>query len=238
MEEKIKIIYEDKDVLVLDKPAGLEIYREELSSPMEEKKDGEATLVDWLLLKYPEISKVGPDPARPGIVHRLDKGVSGLLVVAKNEASFENLIKQFEERKIKKEYIALVYGKISKDEGVIDFPIARAKSGRFAALPPNHPGGRVAITEYEIMERFVNFTLLSVRIKTGRTHQIRVHLFALGYPVVGDVLYNQKKMKKAPLDRIFLHAAKIGFYDRENNWKEYESNLPAGLKNFLETLKK
>ena len=110
MKDKIKIIYEDDDILVLDKPAGLEIYREK------QKKDSEATLVDWLILNYPEIAKVGPDPARPGIVHRLDKGVSGLLVVAKNEASFENLIKQFEERKIKKEYIALVYGKTPKDE--------------------------------------------------------------------------------------------------------------------------
>lgn len=229
--EEIKIIYEDDDILVLDKPAGLEIYNEK-------EKKSEATLVDWLVLKYPAIRQIGPDPARPGIVHRLDKGVSGILVVAKNESSFENLIKQFEERKIKKEYIALVYGKVVKDEGEINFPIARAKSGRFAALPPNHPGGRIAITEYEVIERFINFTLLSVRIKTGRTHQIRVHLFAIGYPVVGDVLYSQKKIKKAPLDRIFLHAAKIGFYDRENNWKERESDLPTGLKNFLETLKK
>ena len=231
MEEKIKIIYEDDNILVLDKPVGLEIYREE-------GKSGEPTLVDWLLLKYPEIKQVGPDPARPGIVHRLDKGVSGLLVVAKNEASFENLIKQFEERKTRKEYIALVYGKVSKDEGVIDFPIARAKSGRFAALPPNHEGGRTAITEYEIMERFVNFTLLSVKIKTGRTHQIRVHLFALGCPIVGDILYNQKKIKKAPLDRIFLHSAKLGFYDLENNWREYESELPLELKSFFETLRR
>lgn len=182
--QAIKIIYENDGFLVLDKPAGLEVYSE--------IKKEEPTLVDWLLEKYPAIAKVGPDPARPGIVHRLDKAASGLMVVAKTRFAFDHLAKQFLERQVKKEYTVLVHGSVSKDEGTIEFPLARAKSGRFAALPMGSEG-RVAITEYEVIERFRNFTLLKVRIKTGRTHQIRVHLHALGHSVVGDKLYKQKK---------------------------------------------
>jgi 23S rRNA pseudouridine1911/1915/1917 synthase len=228
MIEKIQVIFEDENFLVLDKPAGLEVAAE--------VKKEEPTLVDWLVAKYSVIAKVGPDPSRPGIVHRLDKAASGLLVIAKTQAAFENLIKQFEERKIKKEYIVLVHGSVSKDEGTIEFPIARAKSGRFAALPLGSEG-RMAITEYEVIKRFRNFTLLKVRIKTGRTHQIRVHLHALGHSVVGDKLYKQKKVKKILIDRLFLHASSLGFYDLENKWKKFSSDLPVELVDFLQSIK-
>jgi 23S rRNA pseudouridine1911/1915/1917 synthase len=229
MFENIKIIFEDDDFLIIDKPAGLEVATEI-------KKAG-PTLVDWLLEKYPGIAKVGENPARPGIVHRLDKAASGLMVVAKTNAALEHLAKQFEERKIKKEYTVLAHGKVTKDEGTIEFPIARAKSGRFAALPLGSAGGRAAVTDYEVIKRFRNFTLLKIRIKTGRTHQIRVHLHALGHSVVGDKLYKQKKIKKILLDRLFLHASNLGFYDLENKWKEFSSDLPVELVNFLQSVK-
>lgn len=226
--EEPKIIYEDKNILVLEKPAGLEV-----ASQIE--KD-EPTLVDWLVVKYPAVAKVGPDPARPGIVHRLDKNASGLLVVAKNETAFENLSNQFKSRQVEKEYKVLVYGEMSKDEGEIDFPLARAKSGRFAALPLGSEAGRAAVTEYEVIKKFRNFSLLKVKIKTGRTHQIRVHLFALGYPVVGDKLYCNKKIKNQPIDRLFLHAAKLGFLGLAGERLEFESGLPEDLTDFLAKL--
>jgi 23S rRNA pseudouridine1911/1915/1917 synthase len=224
-----KIIFEDEDILVVDKPASLEVYSE--------REKGEPTLVDWLVEKYPTISKVGPDPARPGIVHRLDKNASGLLVVAKTEATFESLIKQFKERSVQKEYTVLVEGGVAQDEGTIEFPIARAKSGRFAALPLGSEVGRIAITEYEVLERFKKFTLLKVKIKTGRTHQIRVHLFALGYPVVGDKLYRSKKIKEPVLPRLFLHASKIYFINLSGMYQEFKSDLPKELEDFLNTIK-
>lgn len=230
-QQEIKIIFEDGDFLVIDKPAGLEVASEI-------KKD-EPTLVDWLLEKYPDIAKVGPDPARPGIVHRLDKNASGLLAVAKTEASFELLARQFKERTIKKEYMVLVHGEVTKDEGTINFPIARANSGRFAALPLGSSEGRAAITEYEVAGRFKNFTLLKARIKTGRTHQVRVHFFALGYPVVGDKLYKQRKIKikeKIILDRLFLHASELSFLGMKGELFEFQSDLPEELRNFLSKL--
>lgn len=226
---EIKIIYEDDKFLVVEKPAGLEVASE--------KNKEEPTLVDWLLKKYPAIAKVGPDPSRPGIVHRLDKNASGLLVVAKTEAAFENLINQFKTRQVKKEYTVLVHGEVTQDEGRIEFPIARANSGRFAAMPLGTDAGRLAITEYEVVKRVKNFTLLLARIKTGRTHQIRVHFFALGYPVVGDKLYRSRKIKEPLLPRLFLHASKIGFNNLNGEWREFESALPEELKFFLDSLK-
>ena len=226
--EEPKIIYEDKNILVVDKPAGLEV-----AAQIEKK---EPTMVDWLVGKYPAIAHVGPDPARPGIVHRLDKNASGLLVVAKTEAALESLSSQFKNRTVKKEYTVLVHGELTQDEGTIEFPIARAKSGRFAALPLGSGKGRMAVTEYEVKKYFKNFTLLKVRIKTGRTHQIRVHLFALGYPVVGDNLYQNKKIKNQPQGRLFLHAEKLGVEGLDGERLEFESGLPKELSDFLKTL--
>ena len=226
--EKPIIIYEDENILVVNKPAGIEVAAE--------VKTDEPTLVDWLISKYPGVTKVGPDPARPGIVHRLDKNASGLLLVAKTEAAFENFSKQFKERTIKKEYTVLVHGELTQEEGTIEFPIARAKSGRFAALPLGSEAGRLAVTEYEVIKRFKNFTLLLAQIKTGRTHQIRVHFFALGYPVVGDKLYRPRKIKEPLLPRLFLHASKIGFNDQDGAWREFQSDLPEELEDFLNNL--
>lgn len=250
----IKIIFENDDYLVIDKPAGLAVHG---GGSIKEK-----TLADWLVEKYPEINSVGEDPARPGIVHRLDKEVSGLMVVAKNNSSFKHLKEQFKDRDINKEYIALVHGQLVNDFGTINFPIKRAKDGyKMAAMPLNtfdllsrkHPTSRdqgnldgifkarEAITEYSVIKKFVNYTLLNVKILTGRTHQIRVHFFALGHPLVGDNLYYNKKSKvqnkKIGLDRIFLFAKALSFKDRKGEVRHFELEIPQELFLLLENLK-
>ena len=244
------IIFEDKDCLVINKPAGLPVHGGGNITG--------ATLADLLIEKYPEIKNVGDDQTRPGIVHRLDKEVSGLMVIAKNQPSFENLKKQFKKREINKEYIALVYGKLQNDEGEINFPIKRASTGhKMAAMPiqvidllsrktpttrdrGNISGSfkaREALTTYKTLQKFVNFTLLKVKIKTGRTHQIRVHFYAYGNPLVGDTLYNTKKTKlkneKLKLGRIFLMACHLSFKDLNGEKKDFILELGDDLKKFL-----
>ncbi len=236
---KYKKIFEDKNFLVINKPAGLLVHgADHIKEP---------TLADQLLKKYPELIKIGEDPIRPGIMHRLDKQVSGLMVITKTQAYFDHLKKQFQDRTIIKIYTALVYGKIEKDEDEINFPIQRSSKGhKMAALPFTTKGkfteeGRQAITEFEVIKRFINYTLLKVKIKTGRTHQIRVHLSAYGHPVVGDDLYSTKKTreknKKLNLGRIFLVATKLSFTDLDKEQKTFIIELPEELKNFLKHVK-
>jgi len=245
-----KIIAETSDYLVIDKPAGLAVHGGgNLKGP---------TLADWLINRYPKIKKVGDDPTRPGLVHRLDKDVSGLMVIAKNQKTFLHFKNQFKNREVNKEYIALVHGKIAPDEGIIDFPITRSQSGyKMAALPAKtedllsrrHPRGRdqgnidswfksrQALTEFIVLKRFVNYTLLRVNIKTGRTHQIRVHFFALGHPLAGDDLYMTKKTKtknkKLNLGRVFLVADSLTFHDLKGEIQSFKINLPTGLTDAL-----
>jgi 23S rRNA pseudouridine1911/1915/1917 synthase len=251
---KIKIIQEKKDYLIIDKPANLIVHGG--------KHIKEETLADILLEKYPEIKEVGEDPYRPGIVHRLDKDASGLMIITRNQDSFKHFKKQFQERKIKKEYIALSFGQIEKNSDIIDFPIKRSSGGhKMAALPKsvksirenkivsNRDWGNIkaikdsrsAITNFSVIERFVNFTLLKVSIETGRTHQVRVHLSAYGHPLLGDNLYGNKKSKiknkKLEIDRIFLMANKLGFFDLNNIWQEEELSLGEDLKKILKKVK-
>jgi 23S rRNA pseudouridine1911/1915/1917 synthase len=246
----VEVINETPDYLVINKPAGLAVHGGGNIT--------DATLVDWLLDNYPAIKGVGDDPVRPGLVHRLDKEVSGLMVIAKTPASFTSLKNQFKEREIVKEYLALVYGQLANDEGTIDFPITRSKDGyKMAALPYNasdlmnrrHPQGRdqgnieswlksrTAITEFQTIQKFINYTLLKVKIKTGRTHQIRVHLFAYGYPLVGDNLYCTKKTKdknkKLQLNRVFLVACHLQFRDLQGQTQDFQLALPDDLVSFL-----
>lgn len=235
---EVEIIEDNKEYLIINKPSGLAVHAQADFKG--------ATLIDWLLKYYPELRKIGEDPSRPGIVHRLDKEVSGLMVISKTQSSFDNLKKQFKERTVDKEYVALVYGAIKESEGLVDFPIERSKSGKMAALPKTIKGekttlGRRAITEFEVIKRFINFTLLKVKIKTGRTHQIRVHLLALNHPLAGDNLYGNSmtklKNKKLNLGRVFLAAIRLGFIDLSGNKKEYSIELPGELKVFLEKIK-
>ena len=231
------IIKKTKEYLIINKPAGLIVH-----GALHIKEPG---LADELIKKFPKIKKVGDDPARPGIVHRLDKPASGLMVVAQTNDSFDNLKKQFQKRTVAKYYIALVYGQIKADEGVIDFPIYRSKGGyKMVALPrtvkrEKNPLGRAALSEFEVIKRYINYTLLRVRIKTGRTHQIRVHMAAYGHPVVGDDLYGTIKTKiknqKLGLGRIFLHAYRLEFDNLRGERKKYEIELPAELIELLNT---
>ncbi|MFH1254982.1 MAG: RluA family pseudouridine synthase [bacterium] len=233
---KIKIIHETDEFLTINKPAGLAVH----------KANG-PTLADWLVKKYPEIKQVGHDPERPGIVHRLDREASGLMIIAKTQAAFESLEKQFQNREIKKEYTALVHGKIAKDRDVINFPIKRARSGyKMAAMPATAKGepakgGRSAETEFQIKQKFINYTLLKIKIKTGRTHQIRVHLSAYGHPIVGDNIYATAKTrtqnKKLGLNRVFLVADSLSFTGLQNNQISFKISLPQELKNILKIIK-
>lgn len=245
-----QIIFEDDDYLVINKPAGLAVHGGGNIKG--------ATLVDWLLERQPDIATVGDDPSRPGIVHRLDKDVSGLMVVAKTQAAFEHLKEQFKGREINKEYTALVHGQLTGDEGDINFPIKRSQTGHKMAALPLHADdllsrrqprerdrgnisgvfkAREASTSFKTLKKFVNYTLLRVKIKTGRTHQIRVHFFAYGHPLVGDNLYFTKKTKtknqKAALGRIFLVADRLSFRDLKGEKKSFAVDLPPELADFL-----
>jgi len=249
-----EIIFNDENYLVINKPAGLVVHG---GVAVKDK-----TLVDWLLEKYPEIQNVGDDPIRPGIVHRLDKEVSGLMVVAKNNQAFDSLKGQFQKRDINKQYLALVHGQLNKTDGEINFPIKRAKEGyKMAAMPldsgllskrktlQNRDEGNLAgwlkakeaITSFKVLKKFINYTFLEVKIKTGRTHQIRVHFLAYGYPLVGDNLYYTKKTKlrnqKINLERIFLVASRLAFTDLQGEKKNFVISLPQKLEDFISQLK-
>lgn len=236
---ELKIIDETKDYLIINKPAGIAMHGADHMK--------ETALADLIILKYPEIKKIGEDPSRPGIVHRIDKEVSGLVVVPRTQESFDDLKKQFKERVVKKQYTALVYGKIEKEENTINFPIKRSETGhKMAALPLSMRGkqntaGRRAVTELKLAKRFINYTLLKVSIKTGRTHQIRVHMAAFGHPIVGDNLYSTKKTrelnKKINLGRIFLYADELSFTDLGGERKTYKIDMPTELKNFMKKVK-
>ncbi|KKU27301.1 MAG: Ribosomal large subunit pseudouridine synthase D [Candidatus Magasanikbacteria bacterium GW2011_GWA2_46_17] len=183
---------------------------------------------------------------RPGIVHRLDREASGLLVVARTQEMFEHLKKQFKDRTVEKEYLALVHGKVPVDWGELTFPITRSRGNeRMAALPltkkgVEHEEGKKALTEFTVEKHFVNFTLARVKLHTGRMHQIRVHFFAYGHSLVGDPLYYTKKQKRAwdnKLGRLFLHSARLGFTDLDGERKVFESTLPKELEEFLKELR-
>jgi len=236
---KVKIIEENPEYLIINKPAGLTVHGT--------KHVLGKTLVDVLLKDYPELSKIGDDPDRPGIIHRLDRDVSGLMVIPRTQDSFDNLKTQFQKRTIKKRYIGLVYGNILKKEDEINFPIARSNDGyKMAALPitykgePN-PNGKRAISFFHVIKKFFNFTLVEVKIKTGRTHQIRVHMSAYGYPLVGDDLYgnrvNREKNNRYKLGRVFLAACELEFTNLAGERKNYKIDLPKNLQEFLEKVK-
>ncbi|MAF13788.1 MAG: RNA pseudouridine synthase [Parcubacteria group bacterium] len=234
-----KIIFENNDFLIIDKPIGILVH------PTDAGETG--TLVDWLYQKYPELETVGEYQNRGGIIHRLDKDVSGVMMVAKNDQAYYHLKNQFKEREVKKLYLALVYGRANDDPGEINLPIGRNKDGQFVAHPRQGKekflaNDRVAKTKYKVLEYIKDYTLLEIQILTGRTHQIRIHLSAVGHPILGDQVYKPRKkflhflsrrIKVVNPGRIFLHSHKLGFNDLNNNWVEFESALPKTLTDFL-----
>lgn len=210
----ISIIFEDEEYLAVSKPAGVVMYQ----SPKHPAPD---TLANWALAHYPPITSVG-EPERPGIAHRLDRDVSGVVVLAKTAATYDHLRKEFAARHVSKEYVALLGGTLRDDSGKIELPLLRPKSG--GTVRP-HPEGFPAVTHYEVVERARKRTLANVRIETGRMHQIRAHFAAIGNPIAGDTLYGGAK---AP--RLMLHAEKITFTDREGKERTYFSPLPEEFK--------
>ena len=220
----LAVAYEDADVVVVDKPAGLPVH------PGPGHPDG--TLVNALLARCPDIRGIGGE-LRPGIVHRLDLDTSGLLVVAKSQPAHRNLTEQMKRREILKEYSALSVGMVTPESGTIDAPIGRDPRHRQRMAVT--AGGRVARTEYETVDELPGHTLLKVRLETGRTHQIRVHLAYIGYPILGDDVYGASSDL---LDRQFLHAARLGFsHPITGEWMVHGSPLPPELAAALATLR-
>jgi 23S rRNA pseudouridine1911/1915/1917 synthase len=225
----VPTVFEDTDVLVIDKPPGLVVH------PGAGNPDG--TLVNGLLARYPEIASVG-DPARPGIVHRLDKGTSGLLVVARTPRAYTSLVEQLSARTVSRGYTTLVWGHLDAPHGVIDAPIARSDREPKKMAVSSH--GREARTHYEVMRAFtepVATSLLTCHLETGRTHQIRVHLAAIGHPVAGDDRYRGQRAALR-VGRPFLHASTLSFDDPATGERvELTSPLPDDLASVLATLR-
>lgn len=237
---KIKIIYENPDFLIIDKPSGL------LTHPVNRRDKGES-VVGWLLEKYPEIAKVSDKygtsvgewtDLRPGIVHRLDRETSGLLLVAKTQSAFDYLKKLFQEHKVKKTYLALVYGKLKNKNGVIEMPIGKLNMRQTTKIHGKHKlKEKTAITNYKVLKEYDDYSLLELSPQTGRTHQIRVHLKSIGHPVVCDPLYaNKNNICPPQLGRLFLHAQKFSFVSPNNEALAVETDLPEKLNKFLSTL--
>jgi 23S rRNA pseudouridine1911/1915/1917 synthase len=235
----IRFLYEDTDIVVVDKPPGMAVH------PAGRMQSG--TLVNALLFRLKDLQGVG-GVLRPGIVHRLDKGTSGVMVVAKNDQAHEALVRQFKGREVKKRYLALVYGKMQSAEGTINAPLGRHPIDRKRfSLRTRQP--KDALTEWRVKERFAGITLVQVAPRTGRTHQIRVHMASINHPLVGDPLYTKKRRLAQiedpvlrgcieALGRQALHASSLAFrHPSMGKIVEFTAPLPADIENILEVLR-
>ncbi len=224
----VDVVYEDDDLIVVNKAPGQVVH------PGSGHDD--ATLVAGLLARYPVLDELASggvcDASRPGIVHRLDKGTSGLLVVALSEFAFRDLVAQMAQRRVTRTYVALAEGHMTDEAGVIDAPIGR--SARTPTLMTVRADGRPARTHYEVLERVTRphaATLLQLRLETGRTHQIRVHLAAIGHPVVNDTRYGHRRDQRLAPDRLFLHATQLVFtHPRSGDTVTVRAELPGDLR--------
>ncbi|HEV2690005.1 MAG TPA: RluA family pseudouridine synthase [Bryobacteraceae bacterium] len=246
----LDIVYEDDDLAIINKPAGMMVHA---GAGATDDQRNRGTLVNALLNYFATLSSVGGE-MRPGIVHRLDKETSGLIVVAKNDEAHRKLAAQFARREVKKTYIALVHGWMKKDRGTISAAISRDRVRR-TRMTTRGTGGRDAVSHYSLLRRldtaFGKFTLVEVKIDTGRTHQIRVHMASMGHPVVGDALYGAPREMRArrgratdegapiSLARNFLHAARLELaHPRTGKQIALESPLPEPLRAFLTRLER
>lgn len=241
---KSDVIYEDENIIVINKPAGLKIH-------LDNFEDEADTLVGGLLAKFPEIDGVGDDSIgaklRPGIVHRLDKDTSGVIVTARNQKTFDELKDKFKNRQIQKVYQAIVFGILEKKEGIINASIARSSTYRKQVIAGRKTKTKIrtAVTEFRVIREFggvgdiggASYSLVEARPKTGRMHQIRVHLFSIGHPIVGDRLYKKKEFSvdKFPrVDRQLLHAKEIEFELFEKKYN-FSVPLPKDFEKFLDS---
>ncbi len=254
VEKKVKIIFEDKNFIIVEKPAGLAVY------PGIGNKG--KTLVDFLLKKFPEIKSVGDMPEiRPGIVHRLDKETSGVMIVTRNQKAFEYFKNLFKDRKVEKKYLALVHGRLKNKEGKIEGEMGRSRRdfrkqslvrGKISVRKERYSLTHYKVLKYKekiqtgkksaqknpygkICAQDVSdgYSLLEVFPKTGRMHQIRVHLHSIGHPIVGDEKYTFKKYKHRKYPRMFLHANQITFIDQKGKTMKFASSLPKEMKEYL-----
>jgi len=227
--DDLPLVHVDDDVIVVDKPAGLVVH------PGAGRSTG--TLVQALLGRFPDMARAG-NPNRPGIVHRLDKGTSGLLVVARTPVAYASLVGQLGARTVERRYLTLVWGTVATDAGVVDAPVGRRSMDRTRMAVV--AGGRPARTHYRVVGRYTEpaaLTLLECRLETGRTHQVRVHLAAIGHPVVGDGRYGGARPVVASA-RPFLHASRLGFdHPVTGEHRRFESPLPPDLEDLLAALR-
>ncbi len=223
----LDIVYQDKNIVVINKPSGLVVHPGAGSQ--------RSTLVNALLYHFPEIKNIGP-PNRPGIVHRLDKETSGLIVVAQDKEALSSLKDQFKKRRIGKRYLTLVWGLYSKKNGTISWPIGRhVKNGARMSVRTQKP--KKAETRFSVLRSFKEHSLLDVTPLTGRTHQIRVHMAASGHPIVGDKRYGKRKTKSHIESRLFLHAYYLSFIHPETRERvEFTIPLPMDLQHILERI--
>lgn len=248
MTAKIKILYEDTNILAIEKPSGVSVHAD--------GRTKDKTLVDWILKNYPKMKNVGENEVyeykgkkveikKPGIVHRLDRDTSGVLLLAKNEKTYQFLKKQFQNREVKKIYFAIVSGNVKNDRGVINKPIGRSPKDFRRYLAGRGARGEVreAVTEYRVLKRLPGFTILEVRPKTGRTHQIRVHMKYINHPIAGDALYNPEglPLPNLPLGkgeekgggRMMLHAKSIEFKNPKGGMVKVESKIPKEFEKLI-----
>ena len=226
----LSIIYEDADFVAINKPAGLTVHKTSAN-------DQQTTLADMAVERWPQMRDVGEDPLRPGIVHRLDRDTSGVLLLAKTQQAFEYLKEQFQEHAIKKTYLALVIGAPKEPLGTIDLPVARVNNKTTTRIQGTRDlVERDAVTDYRTVHRYTGFTLLECMPQTGRTHQIRAHLKAIGCPIAGDPLYASRAPRPKELTRPFLHARKLEFIAPSGTAMVLEADLPEDLQKVLDML--
>jgi len=226
----LPVIYEDEHLLAVDKPYGLAVHKVSPTDP-------QITLADMLVAERPYLAGVGESPLRPGLVHRLDKETSGVILIAKNQAAFMYLKNLFQTRQVQKEYLALVSGHPKEPSGTIDVPLGKLGTKQTTQIKGRRElVVRDALTDYHVERAFRDYTLVRVMPKTGRTHQIRVHLKHIGCPLAGDKLYAPKRPLPPGLDRLFLHAQRLSLTGPDGTALVLESPLPEPLQKVLDEL--